>query len=273
MKKYRRFMFTLIELLVVIAIIAILASMLLPALAKARSAASAVSCKNNLKTIGLAGAAYSTDNNDWILHGNVRDAAYSTENHGWYVALSGRNSWAGAYSVYYPGGYGCEFYGTATNKGTFVCPGEGLAFAQSSNGGKNYSCTHYAINLWLTGFRAAKDDSLYHPRMLTSITNASKAYFVGDSSIQTGVGIFSVQTLSFRHGGFDVPRVLGDNSVINNGGQANGVYIDGHVEGNKFATLFNWPNPNVSGGVSIGQNQYFLFTGYNYWVRGLGQNP
>lgn len=53
--------FTLLELLIVIAIITIMAALLLPALNKTREKTQEISCRNNLKQIGIGFSMYITD--------------------------------------------------------------------------------------------------------------------------------------------------------------------------------------------------------------------
>ena len=67
MKRARHNGFTLIELLVVIAIIAILASLLLPALSSAKFHARDMQCRNNLRQISVAAAAYTSTHNEFPL--------------------------------------------------------------------------------------------------------------------------------------------------------------------------------------------------------------
>jgi len=59
--------FTLIELLVVISITTMLIALLLPALHKARESAFVVSCKSNLRQVGIAVNAYLSENEDFPL--------------------------------------------------------------------------------------------------------------------------------------------------------------------------------------------------------------
>jgi prepilin-type N-terminal cleavage/methylation domain-containing protein/prepilin-type processing-associated H-X9-DG protein len=69
----RRFGFTLVELLVVIGIIALLISILLPSLAAAREQAQAIKCLSNMKQLGTALAAYTTETRGYMCPPDVHN--------------------------------------------------------------------------------------------------------------------------------------------------------------------------------------------------------
>src|SRR4051812_31766106 len=84
MKASRKAM-TLIELLVVMAIIGVLVSMLLPAVQAAREAARMVSCKNNMRQIGLAVLQFCDSHKgqfpDWYHTGSGTSWIYTLADH------------------------------------------------------------------------------------------------------------------------------------------------------------------------------------------------
>jgi len=92
MRNDNRFGFTLTELVVVIAIIGILASLLFMAILRTRGNSRAMVCKNNLRQIGLAVAAYESAH-------KVFPAAHSRKHFSLHVSLL---PWMGGESTYGP---------------------------------------------------------------------------------------------------------------------------------------------------------------------------
>ena len=233
-----RKLFTLIELLVVIAIIAILAAMLLPALSKAREKARAISCVNQLKSIGIMTIEYCNEYEDYLPNANVDDGTGQNRRKTFQIALMEHH-----YRLPLDGMM--DHYHKNQSRYPWKCPSEKKVFRNISEG-MAAIFGNYSVNATITGsYHNMHSDNKYMQSYF-KLNRYKKPSFCGlmfDGRLVSGnANTPLVCNRTFLAWEYSQPTYASVGYRHSN--SANILYLDGHVASAK-AALYP-PIANVS---------------------------
>lgn len=229
---WSRSAFSLIELLVVISIIAILAGMILPAIGAVRESARATQCRNNLRQLGVGALSY-TD--DWDGQLPVHAISTPPTSRYWFAAYGTIPDLLTSMGLGY-----LKFKGTITD-----CPSNPWGFHNPVVPTPVDKGMCYVMNV-NTGFGFSADPNMGRDRVWSTISQVKRSSATAWIFDGTGMGENSL-AYPFGLGGSHYfgkwPRTVADPTVINlqndirwsrHRNLANGLFIDGHVDGMNY---------------------------------------
>lgn len=227
--------FSLVELLVVISIIAILAALLLPAVGMVRDSARSATCLNNLRQLGMAGMAYTQEQEGLLAMSYANeDGNYSGSGQG------NAKMWPQYLAPYVEKGDELGAGQALTvNANVFGCPTKRVAYQRNSTGFKpGYGYTRWAMPLgypswdpwwgWITCTDFISPTDGWPSIVAGQITRRSERPLIADCGNWYLWGEI-----------MDKVNHPGDEALVNcHRGRGNALYYDGHAASSNAADIW-----------------------------------